>query len=242
MMPSRCRIISPSKHTSRTAIVCDISQVLRTIDSVAKSLLSEKCKKRKLYFAQVASQHFLPGEGTQQLQEVIANHATTAFVAWAERFGMPTGDSTVALSVLGSLAKVTTANRTVLNEVPIRNASKELISFFFGSEKADRRSLEENLPIVMNDSDIVNCPEHLHDVTYPPPECNILLQASTNPTHAQSHQSIERGYSPNRLHCAGPSFQNGNGHGMRNTQYTHQGFGGYSYPSQSAAFRTNPFL
>ncbi len=232
---------------------------------MAKSLLPEKREKRKLYFAQVASQHFLPGEGTQQLQEVIANHATTAFTAWADRFAMPTGDSRVALSVLGSLAKVTTANRTILNEVPIRNASKELITYFFGSDKADRRSLEENFPIDMNDSDILESPElSTHNATYSPPECSIF-QASMNPTLAQFHQSLESGYYPNRIHGAGTpvsgamyrdqflgpqgsnvsntrSFQNGNDHVMRKTQYTHQGYEGYSYPSQSAAFRANRFM
>lgn len=45
---------------------------------------------------------------------------------------MPNGDSNVALSVLGSLANVATADAGTLVDVPIRSTSKDLIRHFFG--------------------------------------------------------------------------------------------------------------
>ncbi|KAL3778647.1 hypothetical protein ACHAW5_007537 [Stephanodiscus triporus] len=107
------------KHTSRTVIAVDTSQALRTIDSIVKSLLPEKCEKKKKYFAQVGNQNFLPGVGAQHMQEVIANHVKKLFDAWAERFEMPEGDSAIVLSVLGSLANITTVDMHVLDDVLI---------------------------------------------------------------------------------------------------------------------------
>lgn len=248
------------KHTSRTAIVSDISQVLRIIESVVQSLLPEKREKRRLYFAQVASQHFLPGEGTQQLQEVIANHATKAFVAWADRFAMPESDASVALSVLGSLAKVTTADRAILNDVPIRNASKEMILRFFGTEMADVPSHDDNFHDEIDDTELMECPDlSTHNATYPPPH---IHHASTIPMAAQFYQP----HYPNQTYGDGNPindvmhrdhfFNNSSGSNSSNVQsfrndsdrmhmnqYTlEHGYVGYSYPAQSVMHRTNQFM
>jgi len=249
---------SPLKHTSRTAIVSDISQVLRIIESVVQSLLPEKREKRRSYFAQVANQRFIPGEGTQQLQEVIANHATKAFVAWADRFAMPEGDASVALSVLGSLANVTTADKAILNDVPIRNASKEMMTRFFGAEKADTPSQNDNFHDDIDDSEYLKCPDlSTHNATYPLPHS---YHATTNPMAAQYFQP----HHPYRTYGDGnpvsgvmhrDHFFNSSGSNSSNiqsfhndsdrmhmNQYTHQGYGDYSYPAQSVMHRTNQFM
>lgn len=123
-----------------------------------------------MYFAEIADQHFLPSKESQHIQEVIANHATKAFTAWSERFAMPTGDSSVALSVLGSLANVTTAKRSILKDVPIRNVSKEMIMNFFGVEKEDIQSYEDDA-------------EHRGNIFYPPGSHSINTQFQNNNDH-----------------------------------------------------------
>jgi hypothetical protein len=150
------------KHTSRTVIVNDTSQALSTIDSVVRSLLPEKRTKRKQYFEQVGKQSFLPGGGATQ--EVIANHVSKTFYEWAARFEMPDGDSNVVLSVLGSLGKVTTADRRMLDDVPVRNASKDLILNFFGDkteemEMAVAQSEQCDFIDDIDDSELRGCPD-----------------------------------------------------------------------------------
>jgi hypothetical protein len=200
--------------------VTDTTQVLRTIDSVVQSIQPEKRDKRRLYFAEIASQHFLPsGDGTQPMQEVIANHATKTFHAWAEQFAMPPGDSSVALSVLGTLANVTTADRTILNDVPIRNASKELITRFFGTEKAAMESHED----IFTDSELLECPHlstHYSGIVHR--DHNMFSPPGSNSSNIQSLQNDN-----DQLHAI---------------QYIHQGHGRHNYPSQSAMYRTNQFM
>lgn len=150
------------KHTTRTVIVNDTLQALVTIDSVVRSLLPDKRTKRKNYFEQVGKQSFLPGGGATQ--EVIANHVSKAFNDWAARFEMPHGDSNVVLSVLGSLGKVTIADRRMLDVVPIRNAAKNLILNFFG-DKAEEEMVaaqqSEQCDFIddLDDSELLGCPD-----------------------------------------------------------------------------------
>lgn len=150
------------KHTTRTVIVNDTSQALVTVDSVVRSLLPDKRTKRKKYFEQVGKQSFLPGGGATQ--EVIANHVSKAFNDWAARFEMPDGDSNVVLSVLGSLGKVTTADRRMLDDVPIRNAAKDLILNFFGDKAkeemvAAQQSEQDDFIDDLDDSELLGCPD-----------------------------------------------------------------------------------
>jgi hypothetical protein len=151
------------KHTTRTVIVNDTSQALVTIDSVVRSLIPEKRSKRKKYFEQVGNQNFLPGGGATQ--EVIANHVSKTFNDWAARFEMPDGDSNVVLSVLGSLGKVTTADRRMLDDVPIRNASKDLILNFFGENTeeeemvAAQQSEQDDFIDDLDDLELLGCPD-----------------------------------------------------------------------------------
>ena len=121
------------KHVTRTAIVTDVSQVISTIESVVSSLLPEKREKRRKYFEQQAAQHFLPGGSMKPSQEIIANQVQKTFNAWADRFEMAEGDASVVLNTLESLVNVGTASANEMNDVPIRDASKELIQQFFGS-------------------------------------------------------------------------------------------------------------
>ncbi|KAL7532477.1 hypothetical protein ACHAXR_004654 [Thalassiosira sp. AJA248-18] len=189
------------KRMTRTAIVSDISQVIQTIDSWENSLSLDKKEKRNAYFAQVASKHFLPGAGAQPTQEVVANHVTKTFNAWAERLEMPEGDSQVVLSMLGSLASVATANGGTLDDVPIRNASKELVSSFFGAtpDKEDKNEAQSNdedqFYDDIDDSELLECPdpstinqsEQPSDRT-PFPHRNF--QTTTNQPMLQKHQSF----------------------------------------------------
>ncbi len=164
---------------------------------MVKSLLPEKRDKRRKYFAQISSQNFLPREGTQHTQEVIANHVTKMFNAWAERLGMPEGDSAVVLSVLGSLANVTTANVHVLDDVPIRNASKELIIGFFAAaveEEMEPQSYQDEFNDDLDDLELLECPD--------PSALNAVQQSErtpfppryyhgiTNQSLVQNHQSF----------------------------------------------------
>lgn len=50
------------RRTTRTAIVCDISQVIQSINSLVKALAPEKREKRKQYFDHEASKKFLSEE------------------------------------------------------------------------------------------------------------------------------------------------------------------------------------
>jgi len=154
------------KHITRTAVVSDISQVIQALDSLVQSLAPEKREKRKRYFAQVASQKFLPGSETRPSQEVVANHVMKTFRTLGERFEMPEGDSSVVLSMLGSLVSVATANKDTLDDVPIRNASKELISRFFGTDAAaddviaeDKMNEADEFYDDIDDSELLECPD-----------------------------------------------------------------------------------
>ena len=124
---------SSSKHVTRTAIVTDTTQVIQTIESVVQSLQPEKREKRKKYFESIANKQFLPGEGRKAAQEVVANHVKKTFLNWADRFELAEGDSAVALNTLESLVNVATANASTLDDVPIRDASKNTILTFFGN-------------------------------------------------------------------------------------------------------------
>ncbi len=230
----------------------DTTQVLRTIDSVVQSIQPEKRDKRRLYFAEIASQNFLPsGDGTQPMQEVIANHATKTFHAWAEQFAMPPGDSSVGLSVLGSLANVTTADRTILNDVPIRNASKELITRFFGTEKAAMESHEDIFTDDIDDSELLECP-HLstYNASFPPPQ-RSYLHASTNhqPRTYGAGTSVSGIVHRDHNMFSPPGSNSSNIQSLQNDidqmhaiQYIHQGHGRHNYPSESAMYRTNQFM
>ena len=182
------------RRVTRTAIVSDISQVIETIDSLVQSLTPEKLEKRRRYFAQIANQNFLPGTGTDQrpTKEVIANHVAKTFNAWAERLDMAEGDSAVVLSMLGSLANVGTANvgtanASSLDEVPIRNTSKELVSHFFGGANANNADTapveEDNVDAYTNDDD-----EFFDDV-----DDSELLQC---PDPTSTHYHSQQQYTP----------------------------------------------
>ena len=162
------------------------------------SLLPEKREKRRNYFAQIGSQNFLPGGGTHHTKEVIANHVTKTFNAWAERFEMSDGDSAVVLSVLGSLSNVTAANRRVLDEVPIRNASKELILGFFGAkaaeEKMEAQAHQNEIYDDLDDSELLECPDPstLHAVQQieQTPFPHRYYHSATNQSIGHDHQSF----------------------------------------------------
>ena len=128
------------KHVTRTAIVTDSAQVVQTIQSTVASLQPDKREKKAKYFQQVATKHFLPGVGVgKPTQEVIANHVMKTFNAWADRYEMEEGDSSVVLNTLETLVNVGTANANTLEDVPIRDASKELLATFFGSNGTSSR-------------------------------------------------------------------------------------------------------
>ena len=177
------------RRVTRTAIVSNVSQVIETIESLVQSLTLEKLEKRRKYFAQIANQNFLPGTGTDQqpTKEVIANHVAKTFNAWAERLDMAEGDSAVVLSMLGSLANVGTANASSLDEVPIRNASKELVSHFFGganANNADASPVEDDkVDAYANDDD-----EFFDDV-----DDSELLQC---PDPTSTHYHSQQQYTP----------------------------------------------
>jgi len=126
------------KHVTRTAIVTDSAQVVQTIQSTVASLQPDKREKKAKYFQQVATKHFLPGAG-KPTQEVIANHVMKTFNAWADRYEMEEGDSSVVLNTLETLVNVGTANANTLEDVPIRDAPKELLATFFGSNGTSSR-------------------------------------------------------------------------------------------------------
>jgi len=129
----RDKTTTEKKHVTRTAIVTDAAQVVQTIQSTVASLQPDKREKKAKYFQQVATKHFLPGGVGKPTQEVIANHVMKTFNAWADRYEMEEGDSSVVLNTLESLVNVGTANANTLEDVPIRDASKELLATFFGS-------------------------------------------------------------------------------------------------------------
>ena len=183
--------LSSQRRTTRTAIALDTSQALLTIYSVVNSLLPEKREKRRNYFTQIGSQNFLPGKGAHYTKEAIANHVTKTFNTWAERFEMSDGDSAVVLSVLGSLANVTTANRNVLDDVPMRNASKELILSFFGvkdaEEKMEAQAHQNEIDDDLDDSELLECPD--------PSSLNAVQQIEQSPFphryyHSATNQSM----------------------------------------------------
>lgn len=79
-------------------------------------------------------------------------------------------DSNVALSVLGSLANVATADAGILMDVPIRNTSKDLIRHFFGGMDCagtsdDIRAVEDktkeqsNRDEELDDSELMKFPD-----------------------------------------------------------------------------------
>eukprot|EP00804_Cyclotella_cryptica_P002599 CCRYP_010426-RB/>CCRYP_010426-RB protein AED:0.13 eAED:0.13 QI:260/1/0.75/1/1/0.75/4/0/384 len=125
------------KRTTRTLIASDITQAIHAIDSVLQSLSPEKREKKRQYYTQIAHQNYLPNKenGSDPTNEAIANHVSKTFHAWADRFGVPQGDSNVLLNIMGSLGDVITADAKALDEVPIRNATKTIVSMFFGSSK-----------------------------------------------------------------------------------------------------------
>lgn len=114
------------KRSTRTCIVPDTTQVINAISSVMQSLAPEKREKKKQYFTQIANQNYLPNKetGKDPSQDAIAKHVTKTFHAWAERMGMPDGDSNVLLDIMGSLGDVVTADNKALDDLPIRNATK----------------------------------------------------------------------------------------------------------------------
>lgn len=119
---------SEKKRSTRTLIVPDINQVINAISSVVQSLSPEKREKKKLYFAQRANQYYLPNKetGKDPTPAAIANHVSKTFHAWAERMGVPEGDSNVLLNIMGSLGDVAvaTADDKALDDLPIRNVTK----------------------------------------------------------------------------------------------------------------------
>ncbi|KAL7519323.1 hypothetical protein ACHAWX_004790 [Stephanocyclus meneghinianus] len=125
------------KRATRTLIVPDFTQAIRALDSILQSLSPEKREKKRQYFAQIANQNYLPNKenGNDPTNESIANHVSKTFHEWAERFEMPQGDSNVLLNFMGTLGDVITADAKALDDVPIRNATKEIVSLFFGSSK-----------------------------------------------------------------------------------------------------------
>jgi len=134
----RDEITTEKKLVTRTAIVTDSATVVQTIQSTVASLQPDKREKKAKYFQQVATKHFLPGGG-KPTQEVIANHVMKTFNAWADRYEMEEGDSSVVLNTLETLVNVGTANANTLEDVPIRDASKELLATFFGSNGTSSR-------------------------------------------------------------------------------------------------------
>jgi hypothetical protein len=102
--------------------------------SVVQSLSLEKKEKKRQYFTKIANQNYLPTDnGTEPTKEAIANHVSKTFNAWAERFEMPEGDSNILLSMMESLNNVVTTDANMLEEAPIRNATKEMLGAFFGT-------------------------------------------------------------------------------------------------------------
>ncbi|KAL3770271.1 hypothetical protein ACHAWO_003676 [Cyclotella atomus] len=134
------------KRASRILIVPDINQVINAISSVMQSLAPAKREKKKQYFAQRASQYYLPNQetGKDPTQAAIANHVSKTFHAWAERMGLPEGDSNVLLNIMGSLGDVATADDKALDDLPIRNVTKEIVSTFFGSSKSNEEPNNAN--------------------------------------------------------------------------------------------------
>jgi len=137
----RDKTTTEKKHVTRTAIVTDSATVVQTIQSTVASLQPDKREKKAKYFQQVATKHFLPGG--KPTQEIIANHVMKTFNAWADRYEMEEGDSSVVLNTLQTLVNVGTANANTLEDVPIRDASKELLATFFGSNGTSSREEEE---------------------------------------------------------------------------------------------------
>ena len=199
------------KKMTRTTIASDISQVIQTIDSMIQSLSDEKKEKRCKYFAAIAAKNFLPG--SQPTQELIANHVISVLRAAAERIEMPDGDSNVVLSVMGNLANVATADAVALADMPIRDATKELLLSFFGTATANdndtaelhvdenraqsNNEQDEEFYDSIDDEELLECPDprgtnyQNHQAPYPP-----RAQTNTIQPIMQDHQSFPVEFTP----------------------------------------------
>ena len=180
---------------TRTAIVTDLSQVISTIESVVSSLLPERREKRRKYFEQQSAQHFLPGSSIKPSQEIIANHVQKTFNAWADRFQMAGGDAPVVLNTLETLVNVATASVNEMNDVPIRDASKELIQQFFGNNGAGRDNVQADETDEIGQQNNVMEPQSYEDEFDDDIDDSELL-AAPDPKTTYKHRSRETSLLP----------------------------------------------
>jgi len=112
---------------------------------------------------------------------------------------MDNGDANVVLNMLGSLANVATADATTLDNVPIRNGSKELISRFFGasgSNHAGSNTPVEEGKMEAKSNDLVECADSSaangtnQKPSYQTPFPSRDFQMETNGPMVQNHQSF----------------------------------------------------
>ena len=118
---------------------------------------------------------------------------------------MPEADSNVVLSMLGSLGNVATADAGTLDDVPIRNDSKELVSRFFGASTSDDTPIEEDKMEHSNedqfydnidDSELLECPDpstvdnRRQETSHRTPFPTRDFQTTTNRPVVQNHQSF----------------------------------------------------
>jgi len=134
------------KGAARIFIVPEVATVLRTIVSVMDSIKPEKRELKRNFFAKEASENFLPDAHTNLplSKDAVARHVTGAFRKWADKSEIPLCDANILLSVLGSLGKIISADRSVLDAIPVNESTKDILTDFFGSScESSSNSLKE---------------------------------------------------------------------------------------------------
>ena len=110
-----------------------MASAIQILSTVVSTLKPERRELKRQYDESLMSKFFVVSQGHEPEPNAAAIHVANAFRAWAERFSLPPGDADVLMIKLGNLSQIATADRALLDMIPMEDSTKNTVQAFFGS-------------------------------------------------------------------------------------------------------------
>ena len=132
-------------QSSRVTFVSDNETAFGVLTGIADAM--KHSEKRMAYFRAKRRHLYIPDESG-----VIVPNSKAAITVgetlseWAQQFGLPKEEESVLMAYLKTLESIATADDEILEDVPIEEATKKVLHWFFGSQGRSHEAVLPNAP------------------------------------------------------------------------------------------------
>lgn len=135
-----------TKSLVKLFVVPDTQSVIHTLSAVIDSIQPVKISLRKSYFEKETARIGIPDvkSGLAFSKDKLTLFTMNAIRSWARSRSYPVGDEEVLLTILGSICKASSADATLLDNIPIDETTANAFLTLFGKDQPTLKRDDSN--------------------------------------------------------------------------------------------------